>query len=78
MVAIRSLSLRRPLALALLGAGLAAGLPATAALAQNHAPIPVWQGAESRPAILVRGLSLPQVDASASELVRPAELDLYR
>lgn len=36
------------------------------------------QGAESRPAILVRGLSLPQVDASASELVRPAELDLYR
>lgn len=36
------------------------------------------QGAESRPVILVRGLALPEADASAAELVRPTELDLYR
>ena len=36
------------------------------------------QGAESRPVILVRGLSLPRAEASAAELVRPPELDLYR
>jgi len=36
------------------------------------------QGAEGRPVVLVRGLSLPAVNASAAELVRPPELDLYR
>ncbi len=36
------------------------------------------QGAEGRPVVLVRGLSLPDVEASAAELVRPPELDLYR
>ncbi|MCC6800008.1 MAG: coenzyme F420-0:L-glutamate ligase [Anaerolineae bacterium] len=36
------------------------------------------QGAESRPVVLVRGLTLPPVESTAAELVRPPELDLYR
>lgn len=36
------------------------------------------QGAEGLPVVLVRGLTLPDVDGRASDLVRPPELDLYR
>ena len=36
------------------------------------------QAAEATPAVILRGLSLPEGDGSAKDLVRPLELDLYR
>jgi len=36
------------------------------------------QGAEGRPVVLVRGLTLSPAESAATELVRPPELDLYR
>ena len=36
------------------------------------------EGAEGRPLVLLRGLTLPQGDGRASDLYRPPEQDLYR
>jgi coenzyme F420-0:L-glutamate ligase/coenzyme F420-1:gamma-L-glutamate ligase len=36
------------------------------------------QGAEGLPVVLIRGLTLPQADGRAADLVRPKENDLYR
>jgi coenzyme F420-0:L-glutamate ligase/coenzyme F420-1:gamma-L-glutamate ligase len=36
------------------------------------------QAAEGRPAVLIRGLRLPEAEGRATDLVRPPELDLYR
>ncbi len=36
------------------------------------------QAAEGLPVVLVRGLRLPPGEGKAADLVRPAELDLYR
>ncbi len=36
------------------------------------------QGSEGRPVVLVRGLKLPPQTGRASDLIRPAALDLYR
>ena len=36
------------------------------------------QGAESRPVVLIRGLTLPPGEGRAADLVRPPELDLYK
>ncbi|MCZ7670977.1 MAG: coenzyme F420-0:L-glutamate ligase [Chloroflexi bacterium] len=36
------------------------------------------QGSEGRPVVLVRGLELPPQTGRASDLIRPAALDLYR
>jgi coenzyme F420-0:L-glutamate ligase / coenzyme F420-1:gamma-L-glutamate ligase len=36
------------------------------------------EGAEGRPLVLLRGLTLPQGDGQASDLYRPPEQDLYR
>jgi coenzyme F420-0:L-glutamate ligase/coenzyme F420-1:gamma-L-glutamate ligase len=35
------------------------------------------QGAEGLPAVLVRGMALPEGDGCAADLIRPAALDLY-
>ncbi len=36
------------------------------------------QAAEGQPAVLLRGLRLPDADGRAADLIRPRELDLYR
>ena len=36
------------------------------------------QGAEGLPAVLLRGLNLPDADGNATDLVRPWAKDLYR
>jgi coenzyme F420-0:L-glutamate ligase/coenzyme F420-1:gamma-L-glutamate ligase len=36
------------------------------------------QGAEGLPAVLLRGLDLPDADGKAADLIRPWEKDLYR
>jgi len=48
-----SLTVGRRLATALLGAGFAMAAGAGPALAQSHAPIPVWQGAEANNAAAI-------------------------
>jgi tetratricopeptide (TPR) repeat protein len=80
--------LRRLLGVALLGAGLAA-LPAVAALAQSHAPIPVWQGAETNNAAAIElhnqgsayarlGYYLPAIDAyNQAMALAPTWASLY-
>jgi tetratricopeptide (TPR) repeat protein len=80
--------LRRLLGVALLGTGLAA-LPAVAALAQSHAPIPVWQGAETNNAAAIElhnqgyayarlGYYLPAIDAyNQAMALAPTWASLY-
>jgi coenzyme F420-0:L-glutamate ligase/coenzyme F420-1:gamma-L-glutamate ligase len=51
--------------------GLADELAAAASLLMGQAD-------EGTPIVLVRGLSYPQVESRAAELVRPKELDLFR
>ena len=53
------------------GVGLAAEIAAAAGLRMG-------QAAEGRPAVLIRGLRLPEAEGRATDLVRPPELDLYR
>ena len=42
------------------------------------AALATGEGAEGIPAVLIRGLPLPDGDAPASALVRPLEEDLFR
>ena len=51
--------------------GLADEIAATASLMMG-------QGAEGRPVVLIRGLSLPDDDTPAQSLVRPEQEDLFR
>jgi coenzyme F420-0:L-glutamate ligase/coenzyme F420-1:gamma-L-glutamate ligase len=51
--------------------GLADEIAATASLMMG-------QAAESRPVVLIRGLSMPREDAPAQSLVRPEQEDLFR
>lgn len=51
--------------------GLADEIAATASLLMGQAD-------EGTPIVLIRGLDLPEADASAADLIRPRELDLFR
>jgi tetratricopeptide (TPR) repeat protein len=87
-MAVSPASLRRLLGVALLGTGLAS-LPAVAALAQSHAPIPVWQGAEANNAAAIElhnqgyayarlGYYLPAIDAyNQAMALAPTWASLY-
>ncbi len=44
----------------------------------SAASLLMGQAAEGLPAVLIRGLHLPEVDGKAKDLVRPADKDLYR
>lgn len=44
----------------------------------SAASLLMGQAAEGLPAVLLRGLDLPSGDGRAADLIRPAELDLYR
>ena len=80
--------LRRLLGAAFLGTGLVA-LPVVAALAQSHAPIPVWQGAETNNAAAIElhnqgyayarlGYYLPAIDAyNQAMALAPSWASLY-
>ena len=44
----------------------------------SAASLLMGQSAEGVPIVIVRGLSLPETEGRARDLVRPEELDLYR